>query len=139
MLLAATKTFAHAMLSMHCQEAFIPAAYVQRSPHSDSSHRGAPLCRIGRLAGPLIAQNLFGYSLAVIAAGFVGHLDSAVLLSSAVLANSFYNVTGLSLMVGLSAGMETLCGQASGTRGFSCYKRKMKAGLLAPVVLQPCQ
>jgi len=48
-----------------------------------------------------------------VAVGFVGHLQDPVLLSSAVLANSLYNVTGLSLMSGLSAGMETLCGQVS--------------------------
>lgn len=72
------------------------------------------VCRLSRLAVPLVLQNLFGYSLAVIAAAFVGHLNDAVLLSSAVLANSFYNVTGLSVVVGLSAGMETLCGQVGG-------------------------
>jgi hypothetical protein len=47
----------------------------------------------------------------VIAVGFVGHLDDPVLLSSVVLANSLYNVTGYSIVSGLSAGMETLCGQ----------------------------
>lgn len=46
-----------------------------------------------------------------------GHLDDPVLLSAAVLAGSFYNVTGYSIVIGLSAGMETLCGQASTRAG----------------------
>eukprot|EP00879_Flechtneria_rotunda_P024910 GHRR01026437.1.p1 GENE.GHRR01026437.1~~GHRR01026437.1.p1 ORF type:complete len:117 (+),score=45.37 GHRR01026437.1:537-887(+) len=65
------------------------------------------------MAGPLFLQNIFSYSTSVIAVAFVGHLNDPSLLSSAVLANSLYNVTGYSVISGLSAGMETLCGQAS--------------------------
>jgi hypothetical protein len=43
----------------------------------------------------------------------VGHLNHPELLSSAVLANSLYNVTGYSLLQGLASGMESLCGQVS--------------------------
>lgn len=63
------------------------------------------------MAGPLFLQNIFSYSTSVVAVAFVGHLGDPLLLSSAVLANSLYNVTGYSLISGLSAGMETLCGQ----------------------------
>jgi MATE family multidrug resistance protein len=41
---------------------------------------------------------------------YIGRLGSLP-LSASVLANSVYNCTGLSLALGLSAGMETLCGQ----------------------------
>jgi hypothetical protein len=47
----------------------------------------------------------------VVAVAFVGHLNQPELLSSAVLANSLYNVTGYSLLQGLASGMESLCGQ----------------------------
>ncbi|GFR39892.1 hypothetical protein Agub_g397, partial [Astrephomene gubernaculifera] len=62
------------------------------------------LSSLSRLAGPLILQNLAGYTLSVVSTAFVGHLDDPVALSSAVLAGSFYNITGYSLVIGLSAG-----------------------------------
>jgi len=65
------------------------------------------------MAGPLLVQNILSYSTSAVSVGFVGHLQDPMLLSSAVLANSLYNVSGLSLMSGLSAGMETLCGQVT--------------------------
>lgn len=42
---------------------------------------------------------------------FIGHLGELV-LAQAVLGLSAYNVTGLSVLLGLSMGMETLCTQA---------------------------
>jgi len=60
---------------------------------------------------PLFIQNLLAYSTTVVAVAFVGHLDQPELLSSAVLANSLFNVTGYSLLQGLASGMESLCGQ----------------------------
>jgi hypothetical protein len=63
------------------------------------------------MAGPLFLQNLLAYSTSVVAVAFIGHLDDPSLLSSAVLANSLFNVSGYSVVQGLSAGMETLCGQ----------------------------
>ncbi|PNH03694.1 MATE efflux family protein DTX1 [Tetrabaena socialis] len=68
--------------------------------------------RLARLAGPLVIQNVAGYSLSLVSAVFVGHLNDPVALSAAVLAGSFYNITGFSLVIGLSAGMETLCGHS---------------------------
>jgi MATE family multidrug resistance protein len=65
------------------------------------------------MAGPLFLQNLLAYSTSVVAVAFIGHLDDPSLLSSAVLANSLFNVSGYSVVQGLSAGMETLCGQVS--------------------------
>lgn len=38
---------------------------------------------------------------------------------AAVLGNSIFNVSGLSLMIGLSQALETLCGQAYGARQYS--------------------
>jgi hypothetical protein len=69
--------------------------------------------RQSKMAGPLFLQNLLAYSTSVVAVAFIGHLDDPSLLSSAVLANSLFNVSGYSVVQGLSAGMETLCGQVS--------------------------
>eukprot|EP00775_Hariotina_reticulata_P009063 gene9063-9233_t len=82
------------------------------------------------MAGPLFVQNVLSYSTSAVAVGFVGHLQDPVLLSSAVLANSLYNVTGLSLMSGLSAGMETLCGQAYGAGTYKALGLVLQRALL---------
>jgi hypothetical protein len=70
------------------------------------------LCRVWRLAIPLMINNIAGYALSIVGAIYIGRLGSLP-LSASVLANSLYNCTGLSLALGLSAGMETLCGQVS--------------------------
>lgn len=67
-----------------------------------------------KLSVPLLIQNVLSFSTTVIAIAFVGHLNRPDLLSSAVLANSLFNVTGYSLMQGLASGMESLCGQVWG-------------------------
>jgi hypothetical protein len=57
-----------------------------------------------------MVNNIAGYALSIVGAIYIGRLG-ALQLSASVLANSLYNCTGLSLALGLSAGMETLCGQ----------------------------
>lgn len=70
-----------------------------------------------RLAVPLMINNIAGYALSIVGAIYIGRLG-ALPLSASVLANSVYNCTGLSLALGLSAGMETLCGQAYGAGAY---------------------
>jgi MATE family multidrug resistance protein len=60
-------------------------------------------------------NNVAGYMLSIVGAIYIGRLGSLP-LSASVLANSVYNCTGLSLALGLSAGMETLCGQVRSPR-----------------------
>jgi hypothetical protein len=62
-------------------------------------------------------NNIAGYALSIVGAIFIGRLG-ALPLSASVLANSLYNCTGLSLALGLSAGMETLCGAAYGAGAY---------------------
>jgi MATE family multidrug resistance protein len=62
-------------------------------------------------------NNIAGYALAIVGAIYIGRLG-ALPLSASVLANSLYNCTGLSLALGLSAGMETLCGAAYGAGAY---------------------
>ncbi|GBF89389.1 MATE efflux family protein [Raphidocelis subcapitata] len=72
------------------------------------------LGRLGNLAGPLWLQNSAQMALGLIAVAFVGHLGDPLALSQVVLANSVFNISGSVFIMGLSAGMETFCGQAIG-------------------------
>lgn len=70
-----------------------------------------PPPRLLFLAVPLMLQSLSSMLLTLISTVFVGRLDDAVALSGVVLASSVYNVTGVSLVIGLSSALDTLCGQ----------------------------
>ncbi|KXZ45349.1 hypothetical protein GPECTOR_56g446 [Gonium pectorale] len=112
---------------------FLPAA--EAADNEDAGDAKQPealgeLGRLSRLAGPLILQNLAGYSLSIVSAAFLGHLNDPVALSSAVLAGSFYNITGYSLVIGLAAGMETLCGQAYGAGNYGMLGLVLQRALL---------
>ncbi|XP_047953788.1 protein DETOXIFICATION 18-like [Salvia hispanica] len=64
---------------------------------------------------PLVLTNAAYYFIPLVSVMFAGHLGEHE-LTSANLANSWAAVTGLSLMVGLSGALETLCGQAFGAK-----------------------
>ena len=57
------------------------------------------------------------YSLVIIATAFVGHLGDPTMMSGAVLAGSFFNVSGYTVMIGLAGAMDTLCGQVRRSTG----------------------
>lgn len=67
-------------------------------------------CRILKLAGPLAFENFTVFLQGVITVGFVGRLDPRS-LSAMVLCASTFNITGLSLTMGIASGAETLSGQ----------------------------
>uniref|UniRef100_J3MEC5 Protein DETOXIFICATION n=1 Tax=Oryza brachyantha TaxID=4533 RepID=J3MEC5_ORYBR len=66
-----------------------------------------------RLAGPIVAGALLRYVIQMISIMYVGHLGELP-LAGASMANSFATVTGLSLLLGMSSALDTLCGQAFG-------------------------
>ena len=68
--------------------------------------------RVVPIAGPVCLQSFLAFSANLISLAFVGHLGSLT-LSQAVLGLSVYNVTGMSILLGLATGMETLCGQVN--------------------------
>lgn len=72
------------------------------------------LRRLLILAGPLWAQHFAQMAQSLVAIGFVGHMGDPLALSQVVLATSIFNVTGANIVSGLSAGMDTFCGQAMG-------------------------
>lgn len=64
---------------------------------------------------PLILTNICYYGITLVSVMFAGHLGELP-LAGATLANSWAIVTGLAFMIGLSGGLETLCGQGYGAK-----------------------
>lgn len=62
----------------------------------------------------MMLQSLALMLLTFISTTFVGHLNDPLALSTVVLASSLYNVSGVSMTIGLSSAMDTLCGQVRG-------------------------
>ncbi|KEH38710.1 putative multi antimicrobial extrusion protein [Medicago truncatula] len=66
---------------------------------------------------PMIFTNLFYYLITLVSVMLVGHLGE-LQLAGATLANSWFSVTGVAVMVGLSGALETLCGQGFGAKEY---------------------
>ncbi|KAK4285933.1 hypothetical protein QN277_002558 [Acacia crassicarpa] len=66
---------------------------------------------------PLVLTNLFYYLVALVSVMFAGHLGVPQ-LAGASLANSWFTVTGVDVVVGLSGALETLCGQGFGAEEY---------------------
>ena len=62
-------------------------------------------------------SQFFSFALSLIAVAFIGRLGEEEMAIS-VLATSFMNVTGFSLVLGLLGALDTLCGQAWGARNY---------------------
>jgi hypothetical protein len=69
------------------------------------------VCRLMKLAVPLALQSLASMLTTFISTTFVGHLNDPLALSAVVLSSSLFNVTGISITIGLASAMDTLCGQ----------------------------
>ncbi|KAK4490544.1 hypothetical protein RD792_001226 [Penstemon davidsonii] len=69
--------------------------------------------KVSYIAVPMVAVSVTQYMLRAVSMMMLGHLDELALSSSAI-ATSLTNVTGFSLIFGLSCALETLCGQAYG-------------------------
>eukprot|EP00879_Flechtneria_rotunda_P027356 GHRR01029303.1.p1 GENE.GHRR01029303.1~~GHRR01029303.1.p1 ORF type:complete len:272 (+),score=31.02 GHRR01029303.1:657-1472(+) len=64
-------------------------------------------------------QSLAAMLLTFISTTFVGHLNEPLALSAVVLSSSLYNVSGISITIGLASAMDTLCGQAFGAHRYT--------------------
>ncbi|CAK7355744.1 unnamed protein product [Dovyalis caffra] len=69
------------------------------------------------IALPLLAMNLTSFSKTAITTAFLGRLGE-LQLAGGTLGFTFANVTGFSVLNGLCAAMEPLCGQAYGAKNF---------------------
>ncbi|KAK7389300.1 hypothetical protein VNO78_24176 [Psophocarpus tetragonolobus] len=89
------------------------------------------------LALPLVAMNVAWFGKLAITTAFLGHLGELNLAGGA-LGFSFANVTGFSLLNGLSGGMEPICGQAHGANNVRLlHKTLLMTTLLLLLVTLP--
>ncbi|PKI41421.1 hypothetical protein CRG98_038193, partial [Punica granatum] len=70
---------------------------------------------IANLSVPMVLTGLLLYSRSMISMLFLGHLGELPLAGGS-LAIGFANITGYSILSGLTMGMEPICGQAYGAR-----------------------
>jgi len=70
---------------------------------------------IGKISGPTAMTGLLMYSRAMISMLFLGYLGELELAGGS-LSIGFANITGYSVISGLSMGMEPICGQAYGAK-----------------------
>ncbi|XP_022759956.1 protein DETOXIFICATION 3-like [Durio zibethinus] len=75
------------------------------------------LKKVSCLAMPVAAMAVLLYLQEVVSLMMAGHLGELA-LSGVAISTSFCNVTGFSLLMGFSSGLETLCGQAYGAKQY---------------------
>ncbi|KAE8673907.1 Detected protein of confused Function [Hibiscus syriacus] len=79
---------------------------------------GDEVVSIGKIAGPIMILSLLIQSRSIISMFFLSHLGREELAGGS-LAMGFGNITGISVIKGLSFGMDPICGQAYGARRYS--------------------
>ncbi|XP_049384142.1 protein DETOXIFICATION 14-like isoform X2 [Solanum stenotomum] len=75
------------------------------------------LKKVSYIAIPMVVVTVSQHLLRVVSMMMIGHL-SELSLSGAAIATSLTNVTGFSLLFGMSSALETLCGQAYGAEEY---------------------
>ncbi|KAL9324631.1 hypothetical protein ACSQ67_009488 [Phaseolus vulgaris] len=73
---------------------------------------------ISSMAAPMVAVTVSQYLLQVVSLMMVGHLGVLVSFSGVAIAISFAEVTGFSVLLGMSGALETLCGQMYGAEEY---------------------
>ena len=93
---------------------------------------------INKLAWPVVLASFGTAMLTVTCLVFTGHIGRSVYLDGTALAISFGNVTGTSIVIGISSGMDTLCSQAYGGKNYHLVGVYFqRAGLLLLLVCFP--
>ncbi|CAJ1957115.1 unnamed protein product [Sphenostylis stenocarpa] len=82
---------------------------------------------------PMILTNMFYYFITSVSVMLVGHLGD-LQLAGATLANSWFNVTGSAVMVGLSGALETLCGQGFGAKEYQVLGIYLQASCIISLI-----
>jgi multidrug resistance protein, MATE family len=85
--------------------------------------------RLWELSWPLSGMEVLTFAKELIITSFVGHLG-AFELSSLVLSQTLYNVTGNAPMLGVVVAMETFCGQAFGAKKYHTVGVVLQRALL---------
>ncbi|XP_061354335.1 protein DETOXIFICATION 19-like [Gastrolobium bilobum] len=82
---------------------------------------------------PMILTNLFYYLITLVSVMLAGHLGE-LQLAGATLANSWFSVTGIAVMVGLSGALETLCGQGFGAKEYRVLGIYLQASCIISLI-----
>ncbi|OIW11546.1 hypothetical protein TanjilG_26912 [Lupinus angustifolius] len=82
---------------------------------------------------PMILTNLFYYLITLVSVMLAGHFGQLQLAGS-TLANSWFSVTGLAVMVGLSGALETLCGQGFGAKEYQMLGIYLQASCIISLI-----
>ncbi|KAL0911380.1 hypothetical protein M5K25_019516 [Dendrobium thyrsiflorum] len=82
---------------------------------------------------PMILANMSYYGIPLVSVMFAGHLGD-IELAGATLGNSWFTVTGIALMVGLSGALETLCGQGYGARSYNLLGIYMQSSAMISAI-----
>ncbi|KAI6648513.1 Multidrug and toxin extrusion protein 1-like [Oopsacas minuta] len=73
---------------------------------------------INKLAWPCVISSVTGQMFPFVTLLFAGHIGTGVYFDGTGIALSFANVTGTSIVIGFSSGMDTLCSQAYGGKNY---------------------
>lgn len=87
-----------------------------------------------QLAIPVQGASILSYSINLVGLAFIGRLGAAR-LGEAMLAMSFYNVSGMAVVVGFSGVLETTCGQAYGAGAYRAVGLAYQRGVLLALML----
>ncbi|KAL2321621.1 hypothetical protein Fmac_026000 [Flemingia macrophylla] len=97
----------YSKMSLQCEDGVLEELRVQRG-----------------LALPLVAMNLLWFAKTTITTAFLGHLGELNLAGGA-LGFTFANVTGFSVLNGLTGAMEPICGQAHGANNVRLLRKTL--------------
>jgi MATE family multidrug resistance protein len=89
---------------------------------------GEEVQALGKIAGPLVMTTLLIHSRSIISMLFLGRLGKAELAGGS-LAIGFGNITGNSILRGLSMGMDPICCQAYGAKRWSVLSQTFQKTL----------
>ena len=88
-----------------------------------------------KLASPVSFTFLLKKSIDIVSVIFVGHFSAEKYLSGAGLATVTANVTGNSLLVGLSGALSTFCSEANGAKDYEALNLALQRGILIALML----
>ena len=125
----------------HAHDALLqpPVLYDRPNQARGGDHGGSPIAEVAsivRLAVPMVGAGLLMYARSLVSMIFLGRLGRLPLAGGS-LALGFANITGYSVLSGLAAGMDPVCGQAFGagrTSVLSAALRRTVSLLLAASV-----
>eukprot|EP00892_Ulva_mutabilis_P006630 jgi/Ulvmu1/4339/UM002_0062.1 len=99
-----------------------------------STNATAEAKRLLWLTLPMMAQNLCGYGVQVVAYLYIARLG-ATEIAPVVLAQTTFNIAGFSIVIGLLGAMDTLCGQAWGALEYRTCGVVLQRGMLVTIAV----